>query len=645
MASRLNTRFLLIFGVVVLLVVGAVGVLGVLALRAGTERHLEAGHLAMQEGDYETAMGAFARAVAKDKTNPEYLDLLESAMVKLRPDSSTIATQRYGQWIGLLKLRASQDTANPEMHLRLINALETEARAIDHPTLWAPVQDAADAMYEQVPADDPRRAHALGYRGIAMSRRLDVASPSEIDAAVEDLEKLVGDPPDDAALLDRAWAAIARIHRTAALDELRRGRERQAQERLDQAAETLSRAEEAGTVGPYFAIAAVDQLLANRDFEESSVTDAAIRAASDKMLAAAETSEDRQAILDAIGALDRIAGWSRMLEGTDMLERHVNAHPEDLFHNQVLALLKYRGGHYDEAEPLARAVYESEPLAIGMLSRYQHEIRSRGAHTLFQIALSRWDLAEEADRAALLETARAAQRDLADLISDAAFDPRIPLTEGRLALAEDDYATAAREFETVIGKTPDPSVEVLYHSAVALEGINEIGLALQRIDQAVEKQPDDTSMGVLQAQLQYRNGRLEEAIETVDALLASDPDDEAVQLLARQLAQQLAVESPDLLADPVKAVLAEADEQYRSDDFDSARATLVQGRRRSGRRRATSPSDGRTRGHRRRHRPRYEGARACTRAAPGGSTTAPVQGVARERRPGRCADRLDPRTL
>ena len=107
MATRINTKFVLLLGIAVFTAAGVVGGLWFLQIRGDTGRHLKAGDAMMAEaraleaaGDdvgasviFEKALNEYGRAVSKEPADLGHLRKVEEALLSLRPMSRDQANE------------------------------------------------------------------------------------------------------------------------------------------------------------------------------------------------------------------------------------------------------------------------------------------------------------------------------------------------------------------------------------------------------------------------------------------------------------------------------------------------------------------------------------------------------------------------
>ncbi len=148
MATRVNTKFVLILTAAVLGAVGTIGLVAVLKIRGDTTRHIKAGEQLLAIEDYEGALKEFTRAIVKEPSNMEYLRLYGQALLSIRPETQDQAEELHGRRIGIFKREAQYRPQDPEAHLSLLRELHRNARYINQADQWQPVAEAADDMWK-----------------------------------------------------------------------------------------------------------------------------------------------------------------------------------------------------------------------------------------------------------------------------------------------------------------------------------------------------------------------------------------------------------------------------------------------------------------------------------------------------------------
>ncbi|MEE9533430.1 MAG: hypothetical protein V3W06_03350, partial [Acidimicrobiia bacterium] len=172
MAARVNTRFVLILSFSIVSIVGLVGGLWFLKIRGDATRNINAGDQLMAQGDYSRAVQMYGRAVNKEPENLNHLSKIEEAILHVRPKTQDEVAELYARRVGVLRHRIRYQTQDADVHLRLLREFHRAARLFNRVDLWQELANAAEEMWEQVPARDPKRVYARLYRGMANSRMI-----------------------------------------------------------------------------------------------------------------------------------------------------------------------------------------------------------------------------------------------------------------------------------------------------------------------------------------------------------------------------------------------------------------------------------------------------------------------------------------
>ena len=99
MATRVNTKFVLVLSATLVASSGIVFGLWVLHVRGDTTRHIKAGNELMAAGDYERAFKEYGRAVSKEPANLSHLQKVEEALLSIRPKTRPIE-KLVAEWRG-----------------------------------------------------------------------------------------------------------------------------------------------------------------------------------------------------------------------------------------------------------------------------------------------------------------------------------------------------------------------------------------------------------------------------------------------------------------------------------------------------------------------------------------------------------------
>ncbi|MHC4446501.1 MAG: tetratricopeptide repeat protein, partial [Planctomycetota bacterium] len=566
MASRVNTRFLLILAVALMAGGGIVGGLWFLQMRADATRNIRAGDEFMAQGDFEKAWQHYGRAVSKQPANLEYVDMLHEALLRITPQTSGEAAELYMAHIETLGHRVRYYPLDAEAHLDLLEELHRFARFIGGQTRWRRLADAADDMWQRVPPSDARRAYALLYRGLAHRSLSTVLTDDEVLDAEKDLRAFLEAVPDS----DLGWATLAALQSDVADRFQIKGETRRAAEKSDEFEETLKAAVE----GPEVAMIALMDLMRRRSQDAQAVSDDELRSAADHLADLAERSGDAFVVAEAALLLSRLVWLGGHSQAIDLLETYLDDHPDAHRHRQVLAGLQEEAEDLEAAADSANVVLGAELLPVGLLSNYQRTLKVNAASLLLDIEFARWERAETVDKAARLPAVKAAVERLAAVVSDPDQSPALARAQGKLAFANGQYDAAAAKFEGLI-RARVGDVDVYHYSALALEELGQLGRALERVEQVVRSAPRNLRPVVDKARLQYKLGSFADAAETIKIVVDIDPENEMIQRLATAIQVGLSSSGAASEADPVARALGDAQVARVDGDLETARLTLL----------------------------------------------------------------------
>jgi tetratricopeptide (TPR) repeat protein len=572
MATRVNTRFLLVLLVVLFAVTGMVGGLWLIQYRKDATRNIRAGDEAVARGDYELAYKQYGKAVHKDPGNPETLDKLEVTLLKVRPATHDRAIELDIERVEILRHRCRYAPADPEVHLALLRELHAIARFARQGAQWQEVMDAAAEMDDQLAPDEPRRAWALLYRGLARTQMalLRSATQAEIDQARDDIRRFVEAFPDE----DLGWAALVQVHLVAA-DRFRvQGNSARMTEELAQLREVAARAREAAPQGLETATMLAYQAAYVTARLDPGASDPDVLAdAADVMVELVADCDDPHLLNEAVSLLQAAGldrGWRHAIE---LLTGYLERQPEKHYHRLLLARLLYLDTRLDAAEAQAETVITSQQVFVSLLGRIQQRLRVLAAGLAVDVKYRRWELAAQEEKPQRLQDVQAAVSRLAGLITEPDREPVLLVAEGRLAFARLDFATAAARFERAVELTGGADPELLWYAANALEQIGQVGRALERVEAALARAPQFVPAIIAVARLSIRAGRYEEAEQAISELRAQDRVDVA-QSLEQLMALRRVQGGETSAADALALALTDSDRAFGEGDVQTARSIL-----------------------------------------------------------------------
>ncbi|MHC4900808.1 MAG: tetratricopeptide repeat protein [Planctomycetota bacterium] len=600
MATRVNTRFVLILAVTLFAAVGIVGGLWVLQIRGDTTRHIKAGDALMVRAQaatdsgkfddgqalYEQALKQYGRAVAKEPAELSHLRKLETVLASLRPGTQDRARELDDMRVEMLRHEVRYRRQDPEAHLNLITDRYRLARQFNLSGPWKQLADAADDMYNSVSPLEPLRDRALLYRGMgnmrayglagmgAMSSR--TASDEDIKSAEGDLLAFVKKFEQD----DLGWAALAESQLSIARQLRADNRNQDADTAYEEADETLRQALENVPDGREVARVAALRLVLKRFEERDASVQDDLEAAVDRMEQLAATSDDPLLLADVaeiIRVTDPENGLPRCVE---LMRAYVDAHPDELYQWLQLAQLCYVARDHDpeylsDAYEAAELVMSAEPVPVSTLSKIQNPLRIRAAGLIVDVEHRRWMKADEADKAEKLKDIEKARDALELLVAEPEKDVTFLRAEGKIAAARKDFETALAKFEKAVEIGGAEDFETLWNAARCLDETGRYGRALERLNQAYRLRPANVVVLAEKARMEYRVGRFGDALASAKAALAIDPGHQRAQWIKTEIEAQQRRALGETATDSPGGMLLRARKMAEGGDLDAARAFLL----------------------------------------------------------------------
>jgi len=568
MAARLNTKFLLLAIVTTVVAVGLVA--GLFALRATTDatKNIAEGDALMAEGQYARALTAYGRAAAKEQSNLEYLAKVESALVRIRPETAVEANERFALYQSILERRTGISPRDGQMYGPYLELLHTTAELyIGNLNHWQALQQLADRMSRQFDPGSPYYIQARLYRGVAALGRQRALTEDERNAALDDLRAVIDAEPDN----DLAWATLVRA-RFAIVDQYR-GAGRPASVIADARSEAdraLADAVAAAPNGARVATAELTVLLDRRGRGVDTVTIDRIDSVASRLALNATEVDDPIAIRNAVQALSRVRDPRSSRRAGQIADAYRARHPDSLFAQALSMDAASAERDLDAMAASAKAILDSPLPPVGLESIFRPIARAGAAERLFDTAFERLRLAPESERRVAATAAREAlevmRRERSVLLGESDRDPTLLKAEGRIDLFNERYAEALTVLERAIrlvGDSSDDDLRFLAAQAALRQG--DFGLAATRIDEAIRIRPNNPYYVAVRAQIKRAIGDIDGAIADIEAALAAAPGDEFVQFAAET------IRSRD---DAVELAVRESNRRALAGDYDGARAAI-----------------------------------------------------------------------
>lgn len=617
MASKVNTRFILIVALALGAALALLAGVYVLKLRGDATRAFRRGQEAMTAGDYKAAYDYFGRALYKDPANPTYLENALAALQKTVPQTQNQANESYQSYLALLGHRALHNPSAADAHLLVLRELHNWARSANDERSWQTLLAAADNMQLRVEDSDRQKPLAQVYRALAIGRLASSESDDRILQAIDEVDRaaamLAADPNQQAWGADLAQSARIAL-RASWLNKMQVSGQSntsiqsqrdalaiaaaQAIERAPQGPETarayltwlmMAMQDPSATAQPSTSSAA-SSATGESSSPPASTSDASaptpeqLRAAAEHLFKTVNAQSSPGLINESAAILEFIPDVGRAWAST-LLSAAAAANPSRQDYVLTLARLQMSQDQLDQSESSLESILNATPLPVCFEAMQQFILKQQAGSLLGDLAYRRWEKSTPADRPAAITAMQAARDRLAGLVPDATNNLMLTRADGKIAFAKGDYAGAAQHFERIVRDTDSRDPEMLSFAAISLEQIGQIGLAHERMSRAVEFNPNYAPWLAAKASMELRMGQVQQAMRTIDPIpdtALADPRVQQVVSLVRRTGAAGGASpagasnaSSAVSSDPDQVAIAAAQDALDKNEIESARATLL----------------------------------------------------------------------
>ena len=596
--ARVNYRMLTIVGLLVVIGLGIIGGLLFLRLKGNVDRNLRTANEYFQAGDMKKAAGYFGRVLKKQPGNLEATNKLMEVWSQTYPDTPQQANEMYRQYLQLLQ-QASLHSQFGEEEATASRVLEEHYRAAlmtGDESFWRLLGQVADNIINRLPESTDVVARAYYLRGASTLLLEDEKLTDDIDGmgnirfpGESDLEKHVELVPNsDIGLAKLAFGRMA-VARRLGLES----RYAQEERNLVLAKETFQEAVAANPQGVYTVLemlrdAYVDQLwyIGKNIREPGSVSQEKLQETRDRVedsLATAELIVSSRAIDNEAAVMD-IVRYLRLADGFEgenrsakILEQAIQVNPDNDRFRYNLAKSQFAQADYDSALATSLAMIEMEPKPISLEARTQWGYKRMAAKLAFDIQHAIFSMATDADRTDQYEKLVKYRDILSDMVAGEEDNSMLLESDAKIAMADREYAKAASLFEKVIAQQK-PTARTLRLTARALELNGQMGLAEQRLQDAIEAYPSDLRNHLQLAELYGRNNEPGKGMAVFEQLPRSVIERNSI--LANAFNSMAVMQAkgqgiPENISDPVLIALAKADEAIENGDTSAAQQILL----------------------------------------------------------------------
>ncbi len=584
MASRVNTRFVILLGAGLgVFFAGAAGLLVMVRLRSG-ERYVARGDAAMAAGNYKDADRYYGTAVNKEQQNVEWLKKWREAMRRKPYTTPQQYSEDFSYYVGIHRQLSLAQKSDARAHRDYLDILLAAAELSGmHRGSWENLAAEAEAALPYFDESGGGDGQALRrYRGLARVRLLGAgfeSEPVQWKEARQDLEAaLAADPADSACA-----AALASWHQREA-DRAVLSRDAQAERRhMEEGRAVLDRAlaadpRDAGAITARLRYRIIEAV---RDLDSSRAPAEFVRARRERLDALKPALEEASASLRAADPAD--VDFSRAVEfygaastidpaegdrlATELIDRVLAARPDGVDLIYLRARLLQSGGEHEQAITMLQRIVDAPVLPVSVegvrLSEYQKQALFLQATSAIVLAAA---IKPGPERDSALRRAEAFREALVTrgVPADA---PELLFLDAKRAIARENFREAAEklaEFSRITGDNSPDAFEALTIRAQLASRFNQDGLAEELYEKALDLRPDAVPVRMALGEVQARLQHYADALGTYRAVLEADAQNpQAAERYAYLV--ELTGAGSGVVTDPVVKVMVQAEQlQSRS---------------------------------------------------------------------------------
>ncbi len=511
MASKVNTKFVLIAGSVVVAAVIGVAFVGLRMMNAGGEQNISRGDDLMKAGETRKAIFEYGKAVNKDRGNAQWIRTWLSAIEKYTPTTRQQYDDMYrSEYTAALRALCDADRSNPEPFRRVLNErYQTIVRFPASLASWEGLARDHDDLLKTYRGDQKGKDLLGRYHGLARSGMFAANSELDqrfVDEGIKELRAaLVVDPADADSLI-----ALLTMLRSSSERAAKAGREADRDRLRDEASAAvtgfLQRNPDSQRVK--FTLLADEINTAARSGKQGLTYLDIFKASKDKITelvsiinnAAPEKTDPLVALA--------IAPWVSVTlpDGrptVDAMLAHVRkGHPDDPVFLLGWARLALQFQQPDQTIELAKAVVAlpDKPMSLdgAMLNAY----RAQGVRIQADANFTRWENATDTKaKEDLVKVIKTLRDDLAARTSET--DPQVLSIDGRFQYISGNLAAARQTISRFNDLTQRTDTAMLTLEADILDRLQQSGAAKAVYVRILELDPQNVrvlrALGKLEA--------------------------------------------------------------------------------------------------------------------------------------------------
>jgi len=575
MASRVNTKFVVILVGAVIAMLAAVG--GAYMFVSKSAADLEArGDQALAQGETRDAIRFYSKAVNKDTTEARYTEKWIDALEQYTPETETTYMDMFrGEYMLAINHASTVQRTDVEAyHRELGMMLDLLLSSYNRPSADRLIDRTGEALrfFDGIDGVDPSWPTLRRYRGIAwaeIAERDGVIDEENFALVRDDLSAALEADPSD----DRARAALMRwtvyeARRTLEGDDM--------QPIIDAREEAIAMGREhlgdhpespmvlVTTLAQRMNAARIEAATGLIDAQRMDAMRGAVRELDgevNEIHATLMAMDAAEIPLDAFDTFLLLEGLSMPENGNalaiELVERMAAADPDDALVLQRTAGLLMGAERVGEALEIHRRIVDLENKPIGIEGATIFSARRASLASIATIHLDRlqrrdWGPGDEAYEREL-ELAREARDAYAEGVSE---DSRLlMLLNGRMHHVEGDLENALRLYKRFNQQTQGSNIAGLWWEARAAYQLDRLGTARQALIDTLDVNDTNLRALLLLADVEIRLQNYNDARRRYQRVLMVDSDNSTA---LAGMANIEALEDPDSISDPVLALTLKA---------------------------------------------------------------------------------------
>jgi tetratricopeptide (TPR) repeat protein len=547
MASRVNTRFVIILIVAVIALLGMLIVAYSVAIKSPADL-IRLGDGFMAQGDYRQAERAYSKSVNKDSSNSESINKWVEAMEHIVPETQTEYSDRfYTDYIGAVRRASTILRRDIDAHERFLKLRHEMLKSRYSRPL-------ADAMIEESGGSYAYFTSAIDngvepwerlkrYRGLAIveiARKGGVLEDDQLILAQDDLERtLEADPTDADSLVGLTRIKLEITNRTKS--------ELDVQARIDTLKDSLAMMEDFLASNPNNVLIMMQQVLYNADIRQREIS------------IELEEAEQRAAIIAYIQSLDddishiaelilgeekdqlnieivqvfttlesTISRQSKFARSRQLVDELIKTQKDDAEILWISGRVSKENNDYEEALGWFSQIndLQTKPLSWKGLLQYNIQTLSllQQANIKVEQAFVFIEQSPDGDQSKVVANAIASRDRYAQVVSE--DNGSLTLLNGKIARLEGDPDEALRLFKQFNEQTERNNTEGLWQEGITASQLNQFGIAKKALTEliAIDRSSRNILARLTLAQIDMGLQNYESAQQIFKDVLDRNPD-------------------------------------------------------------------------------------------------------------------------